>query len=339
MNAPPLAMSLGDAAGIGPDIAIAAWRLRRENALPAFAVIGGADILRDRAAQLGLDCPVSDIADLSEAADAFARALPVLALDIAAPPCAPGHPDPRLAPLTIGSIREAVALTLAGRASGVVTNPISKAVLYDAGFAYPGHTEFLAALAREAGFAAEPVMMLSSAELKVVPATVHMALRDAPDAITRARLATVIAVTAEGLGRWFGLTRPRIAVAGLNPHAGEDGAMGREEIDVIRPAIEEARAKGYEVTGPWPADTLFHAEARAGYDAVIAMYHDQALAPFKTIAFDTGVNVTLGLPFIRTSPDHGTAFALAGTGRASASSLIEAIRLADRMRRAQPSPP
>ncbi len=329
-RAAPLALTMGEPAGIGLDITIAAWCKREPLAITAFALIGLANAVRNRAECLGLHCPIVTIGDIAEAGEVFPTALPVLDSENG-PDAMAGAPAPDLAPFVVQSIRDAVGLTLSGRARAVVTNPISKAALHRTGFAYPGHTEFLAALAIEAGFDADPVMMLASQELRVVPATVHIALKDVPGALSVAGLLSTIKVTACELERRFGIAEPRMAVTGLNPHAGEDGVMGREEIDIIAPAIEAARAAGLKVSGPWPADTLFHAAARETYDAVIAMYHDQALIPFKTIAFDTGVNVTLGLPFVRTSPDHGTAFSLAGTGRASPASLIEAIRMADRM--------
>jgi 4-hydroxythreonine-4-phosphate dehydrogenase len=206
-------------------------------------------------------------------------------------------------------------------------------MLYRGGFAFPGHTEYLASLAATGGTTPHPVMMLASKWLKVVPVTIHIPLKDVPAALTEELMLSTIETTARDLDRFFGISRPRLAVSGLNPHAGEEGGLGREEIDIIQPAIEAARNKGLEVTGPYPADTLFHAGARASYDAVICMYHDQALVPLKTLAFDEGVNITLGLPFVRTSPDHGTAFTIAGTGKANPRSLIEALRLADAMSR------
>jgi 4-hydroxythreonine-4-phosphate dehydrogenase len=242
-----------------------------------------------------------------------------------------GRPDAAAAPAIMQSIERAVNLVQQGTASAVVTNPIAKAVLYGAGFPFPGHTEYLAALASAGRRPFQPVMMLVSPTLKVVPVTIHVPLTDVPSRLTEALILSTIEITARELGRYFGLQSPRLAVSGLNPHAGEQGGLGREEIDIIAPAIEAARAKGFDVTGPHPADTLFHAAARAAYDAAICMYHDQALVPFKTLAFEEGVNVTLGLPFIRTSPDHGTAFDIAGTGRASPSSLIAALRLASAM--------
>jgi 4-hydroxythreonine-4-phosphate dehydrogenase len=218
-----------------------------------------------------------------------------------------------------------------GEASAVVTNPISKSHLYKAGFKFPGHTEYLAALAEKNGQVPHPVMMLAAGILKVVPTTIHVPLKDVPGALTSELLAKTIAITDHDMRRWFGLARPRIAVSGLNPHAGEEGNLGREEVDMIRSAIVAAQHAGIDVSGPYPADTLFHAASRKRYDVAICMYHDQALIPFKTLAFEEGVNVTLGLPFVRTSPDHGTAFDIAGTGKANPTSLIEALRLADRM--------
>jgi 4-hydroxythreonine-4-phosphate dehydrogenase len=254
----------------------------------------------------------------------------VLPISVAARVVA-GHPDPANAAAVEQSIERSVALVQGGAASAVVTYPISKATLIRAGFGFPGHTEFLAALAgREAS---DAVMMLAGEGLKVVPVTIHIPLKDVMGALSTERILKTLEITARDVARYFGLARPRIAVTGLNPHAGEDGTIGREESETIVPAIEAARRQGIDVTGPYPADTLFHAEARKAYDVAVAMYHDQALIPVKTLAFDTGVNVTLGLAFVRTSPDHGTAFALAGTGRASPRSLIEALRLADTMRR------
>jgi 4-hydroxythreonine-4-phosphate dehydrogenase len=242
-----------------------------------------------------------------------------------------GRPDPAFASATIESIERAVGYVRSGEASAIVTNPIAKHVLYEAGFRFPGHTEFLGALAAQWGERAQPVMMLWSRELSVVPVTIHIPLADAPGALTRELIASTARIVAADLHDRFGIARPRLAIAGLNPHAGEGGAMGREEIETIGPAIAELRAEGLDVSGPHPADTMFHAAARARYDVALTMYHDQGLIPIKTLAFDTGVNVTLGLPFIRTSPDHGTAFDIAGKGLANPTSLIEAARLAARL--------
>jgi 4-hydroxythreonine-4-phosphate dehydrogenase len=274
--------------------------------------------------------PVVQVASASEAASAFAKALPVLPCPLAEPVVA-GQPSSAAAPAITGAIERAVALTLSGEASAVVTNPIAKHVLASAGFAYPGHTEFLGALAQGRGLAASPVMMLCGADLRVVPVTIHIPLARVPSAVTTPLIEEAARITAAGLTRYFGIASPRLALTGLNPHAGEEGMLGHEDHDIVAPAIAALRAEGFDVTGPHPADTLFHARARQGYDAALAMYHDQALIPLKTLAFDEGVNVTLGLPFIRTSPDHGTAFDIAGTGAARPDSLIAALRLAAAM--------
>ncbi|MBK5198654.1 MAG: 4-hydroxythreonine-4-phosphate dehydrogenase PdxA [Methyloceanibacter sp.] len=328
----PLALTLGDPAGIGPDITLLAWAARRREPIPPFVVLGDAAVLAARAKALGLSVPIAEIVDAKAAAGLFADALPLIPVEVSGDVIA-GRPDQAAMPAVKQSIERAVRLVQQGAARAVVTNPISKAMLYRAGFAFPGHTEYLASLASTDGQALLPVMMLVSGPLKVVPVTIHIPLHEVPRALTKDLILAVIETTAKDLGRFFGIERPRLAVTGLNPHAGEDGSLGREEIDIITPAIEAAKRKGLDVTGPHPADTLFHAGARATYDAAIAMYHDQALVPFKTLAFEEGVNVTLGLPFVRTSPDHGTAFAIAGTGKARPTSLIEALRLADAMSR------
>jgi 4-hydroxythreonine-4-phosphate dehydrogenase len=332
----PLALTLGDPAGIGPDITLLAFQARLSTTVPSFLLLGDPDVLAKRARTLGLAVKIEPLGDACAAPSLFAEALPVLPVRVAGNVVA-GRPDSAAAGAVQQSIEQAVALVRGGKASAVVTNPISKAVLARAGFVFPGHTEFLAALAgRESS---DAVMMLVGGDLKVVPVTIHIPLKEVMGALTEARIVKTLLTTAHDLARYFGVARPRIAVTGLNPHAGEGGTMGREEIDVILPAIEAARRQGLDVTGPHSADTLFHAEARKTYDVAVAMYHDQALIPVKTLAFDTGVNVTLGLPFVRTSPDHGTAFALAGTGKASPRSLIEALRLANTMRRhAEPKP-
>jgi 4-hydroxythreonine-4-phosphate dehydrogenase len=323
----PLALTLGDPAGIGPDITLLAYAARLMEAIPPFLWIGDPDILAARAEALGLAVPIARVDDPVIAVERFAEELPVLPIPVPGPVVA-GRPDPAASAAIQASIERAVALVRAGEASAVVTNPISKAGLTRTGFAFPGHTEFLAHLA---GAPASAVMMLAGGGLRVVPVTIHLALKDVPGALSQALILDTLMTTARGLARHFGLAKPRIAVTGLNPHAGEDGTMGSEETDIIIPAIAAARAKGLDVTGPYPADTLFHQGARKGYDVAVAMYHDQALIPLKTLAFDEGVNVTLGLPFVRTSPDHGTAFDLAGTGDSSPRSLIEALRLAEAM--------
>jgi len=326
----PLALTLGEPAGIGPDLAIAVWRRRAELALPPFYLIANADFIRRRAEHLGASVPVRAV-EPNEASQAFATELPVVELELAVS-AAPGRPDRSSAPAAIAAIRRAVADVLAGTASAVVTNPVAKNVLYRSGFAEPGHTEFLARLAaEESGRAMHPVMMLWSPELAVVPVTIHLPLAEVPAKLDRDLIVTTGRITARDLRDRFGIAQPRLAVAGLNPHAGEDGALGREDADIVKPAVDGLIADGIDARGPIPADTMFHADARATYDVALAMYHDQALIPIKTLAFDHAVNVTLGLPFVRTSPDHGTAFDIAGSGRADPSSLIAAIRLAARL--------
>jgi 4-hydroxythreonine-4-phosphate dehydrogenase len=326
----PLALTIGEAAGIGPDLTLALWRRRAELDLPAFYLIGEADFLRTRARALGLDVALAAVTP-GEAAATFKRALPVVPLDLPIT-AAPGKPDATSAPAAIASIRRAVADVLGGRAAGMVTNPIAKNVLYRSGFAEPGHTEFLAKLSEEAtGSRARPVMMLWSAELAVVPVTIHLPLKQVPAHVTTDLVAETGRIVARDLAARFRIARPRLVVAGLNPHAGEDGALGDEDLTIVAPAVARLKAEGIEVRGPLPADTLFHPAARASYDVALCMYHDQALIPIKTLAFDHAVNVTLGLPFVRTSPDHGTAFDIAGTGRGDPSSLLAALRLAARL--------
>lgn len=319
-----LALTMGDPAGIGGELTLKAWSALRETG-PAFTALD--DAVRLRALDSGV--PIQ-IVETIEAADAiFGRALPVLATPLAAA-VIPGRGDPANAAAVIASIEGAVRLAQAGRASGVVTNPINKATLYQAGFKHPGHTEFLGALTG----APLPVMMLANDQLRVVPVTVHVGLRAALDLLTTELIVATARITAESLRRQFGIARPRLGIAGLNPHAGEGGAMGTEEQSVIEPAMAILRAEGIELSGPYPPDTMFTPSARAGYDVAICMYHDQALIPLKTIDMARGVNVTLGLPIVRTSPDHGTAFDIAGRGIADPSSLIAAIQMADRMGKA-----
>ncbi len=328
----PLALTMGDPAGIGLDITLKAWSERNRCALPPFVLFGDPDALGARARMLSLDVAFKTVSTPAEGAAGFATHLPVIPIPCAAPVVA-GVPDTANAAAVIASIEKAVAAVKRGEASAVVTNPIAKSVLMAEGFPYPGHTEFLGALAeREFSVSGvRPVMLLASSELKVVPLTVHIPLADVPKAITSRSIVATTQILNRSLIEDFGIAHPRIAVTGLNPHAGEDGKIGHEDERVIAIAIAALREGGMAVTGPHPADTLFHAAARETYDAVLAMYHDQALIPIKTLAFDTGVNVTIGLPFVRTSPDHGTAFSIAGTGEARASSLMEALRLADAM--------
>ena len=322
-----LALTIGEPAGIGCDIALMAWQRRRELDLPAFYLIADPAHVESRAQRLGIPLSIAEVAP-EQAGAAFAKALPVAALEERAS-AAPGHPDQSSAAVALASIRRAVRDTLEGRASAVVTNPIAKAVLYRAGFADPGHTEYLARLAQEmAGVTARPVMMLWCPELAVVPVTIHVPLREVPGLLTQDLIVETGRIVAHDLSTRFGLRHPRLAVTGLNPHAGEDGLLGDEEIRIVQPAIERLQAQGIAARGPLPADTLFHAAARKTYDAALCMYHDQALVAIKTLAFDDAVNVTLGLPFVRTSPDHGTAFDIAGTGRANPASLIASLRLA-----------
>jgi 4-hydroxythreonine-4-phosphate dehydrogenase len=334
----PLALTMGDPAGIGLDVTIAAWARRATVPLPPFVLLPDPDALARRARQLGVRCEMDVVSALPSARELPQEALPVLPVTLKAPVEA-GTANPVNASAVIEAIERAVGETMAGRASGVVTNPISKATLYAAGFAHPGHTEFLAELAKKhaPGRNWTPVMMLASDELRVVPLTIHIPLAEVPAAVTRERILEVCRITARDLAVRFGIPRPRIRVAGLNPHAGEGGSLGREEIEIITPAIETLQREGLDVSGPYSADTLFHAAARSRYDVAVCMYHDQALIPIKTIAFDTGVNVTLGLPFVRTSPDHGTAFDIAGTGKASPASLVAALHLAARMAASSPA--
>lgn len=319
----PLALTMGEPAGIGAELALKAWQLHRRE-LPPFFVIADPGHLTALARHLGWPVPIVTITHPGEAAAAFDRGLPVLSEPLAAE-VKPGIIDPRNATAVITAIRRAVDLVRKGEAAAVVTNPINKAALYDAGFSHPGHTEYLAELA---GGNPTPVMMLVGGGLRVVPITIHVALRQALSALDTDLIVEHGRIVARALVGDFGIDRPRLAVAGLNPHAGEAGSMGREEIEMIEPAIRVLRAEGIDADGPLPPDTMFHSGARQRYDAQLCMYHDQALIPIKTLAFDSGVNVTLGLPFVRTSPDHGTAFDIAGRGTANETSLVAALRLA-----------
>jgi 4-hydroxythreonine-4-phosphate dehydrogenase len=326
----PLALTLGEPAGIGPDITLAAWRRRAELALPAFYLLADPTFIAERAKRLGLDIPIA-VVEPSAAALAFRTALPVVDIGVEIT-AQPGHPDNTSAPAALAAIDRAVADASGGIAAAVVTNPVAKNVLYRSGFAEPGHTEYLAKLAQgSTGKRMHPVMMLWSPELAVVPVTIHLPLREVVARLSTDLIVQTGRIVARDLIARFRIARPRLVVAGLNPHAGEDGALGKEDLDVVQPAVERLQADGIDARGPLPADTLFHAAARASYDVALAMYHDQALIPIKTLAFDHAVNVTLGLPFIRTSPDHGTAFDIAGSGRADPSSLIAAIALAARL--------
>ncbi|MCJ8519178.1 4-hydroxythreonine-4-phosphate dehydrogenase [Pseudorhizobium tarimense] len=323
----PLALTQGDPAGIGPDISLAAWLKRSESALPPFIYLGDPVILAARARLMGLDVPIREL-EPSAAVSTFADALPVHPIPAGAE-IAPGEPHVATAQSTISAIETAVNLTLEGQAAAVVTNPIAKSVLYEGGFGFPGHTEFLADLAtRSTGKPVKPVMMLAGPKLRAIPVTIHIPIHSVPAALTEELIVETCRIAHHDLKERFGIAQPRLAVAGLNPHAGEDGAIGLEDRDVIHPAIAKARKEGINAFGPLPADTMFHDEARTRYDVAICMYHDQALIPAKALGFDTSVNVTLGLPFIRTSPDHGTAFGIAGQGLARETSLVEALKLA-----------
>jgi 4-hydroxythreonine-4-phosphate dehydrogenase len=333
--AKPLALTSGEPAGIGPDITLKAWLRRDELNLPAFYWLGDMASLKDRAKALGLNIDLAEVRP-EEADSAFAQALPVVPTGHAAT-ARPGHPDDSSAGAALASIRQAVADVTAGRASAVVTNPIAKNVLYRAGFRHPGHTEYLAELASTNASTPQPVMMLWSPTLAVVPVTIHVSLREALAQLSSDLIVTTARIVAAELKSHFRIAQPRLAISGLNPHAGEDGSLGTEEQTIVSPAVETLRRQGLDVRGPLPADTMFHEAARKTYDCAICMYHDQALIPIKALAFEEAVNVTLGLPFIRTSPDHGTAFDIAGTGKANPASLIAALRLAARMADIQPA--
>ena len=325
----PLALTMGEPAGIGGEIALMAW-IRRRDGIPPFFVLDDPDRLAALSRRIGLAVPIVAIETPEDAGARFGEALPVLPLALARE-ARPGHLDPANAGAVLDAIRRAVELVQAGRAGAVVTNPIHKHVLYEAGFKHPGHTEYLAELARENGRTPTPVMMLACPQLRVVPVTIHLPIRQAIADLTSAMIVETGEIVARDLARRFGKTNPRLAVAGLNPHAGEGGALGREDDEIVRPAVEALKKLGIAATGPWAPDSMFHADARAGYDAALCMYHDQALIPIKTLDFHGGVNVTLGLPFIRTSPDHGTALDIAGSGRANPASLIAALKLASAM--------
>jgi 4-hydroxythreonine-4-phosphate dehydrogenase len=327
---PPLALTIGEPAGIGPEIALLAWKLAPANKLKPFVLVGDHKTMVKTGARL--DIPVTKVNSSEAACAQFASALPVL--DVPMPGSVQlGNPSPETAQGVIAAIDTAVGITLRGEARAVVTNPIQKSVLTAAGFNYPGHTEYLAHLAEKAGHRATPVMMLANEKLKAIPVTVHIALADVTKYLTTELIVSTARIAHRDLVDKFGIARPRLAISGLNPHAGEAGTMGAEDITIIAPAIAQLLDEGIIATGPLPADTMFHDEARAEYDAAICMYHDQALIPVKTLGFHDGVNVTLGLPFVRTSPDHGTALALAGTGNARPDSLIAALRLADQLTR------
>lgn len=331
MTGRPLIVTMGDPAGVGPEIIAKAWPILATPPGPLapvtpFAVIGDADVLSARGAK------VERIFAPSDAVAVFGRAIPVLHAPASAP-VTPGQPDPRNAPAVADWIERAVDLTLSGEACGVVTAPIAKAPMYASGFRFPGHTEFIAELTADMPFGGTrgPVMMLTAKDLRACLVTIHVAIDQLPELVTAERVMRVARVVHESMKRDFGIAAPRLALAALNPHAGEGGAIGLQEIEVLRPAAAALRAEGLNITDPLPADTLFHEEARARYDATVCLYHDQALIPVKTLDFWGGVNATLGLPIVRTSPDHGTGFDIAGKGIARADSFIAAVRLASEM--------
>ena len=326
---PLLALTMGEPGGVAPDITLQAWQELKNTAL-TFFVVGDLSKLRARAKKLQLEVPLIYISKPEDAHEIFKTALPILPLelenDVVSGTASPDH-----AKNVISSIDRCVDFALNGKVQGIVTNPIQKESLYQAGFNHQGHTDYLAHLAREAGKQATPVMMLSSSNLRTVPVTVHIPLRDVATSLTKQAIVEQTTVVDRDLRKYFGIKKPRIGITGLNPHAGENRTIGLEERDIIEPAVHELREADVDVSDPLPADTVFHEEARSAYDCFICMYHDQALIPVKTIGFHEGVNTTLGLPFIRTSPDHGTALSLAGTGRANPLSLISAIRQAAQM--------
>ncbi len=319
----PIVVTMGDPAGIGGEITLLAWR-DHHDALPPFCLLDDPDRIQRLAGFTGIDCPIVKISEVEEATTLSRRALPVLPLSrpINTLPGANSTPDGLM---VIESIDKAIALAMDGRAEGIVTNPIQKSRLYAAGFDAPGHTEYLGKCAK---LNAPPVMLLAGPSLMVVPVTIHLSLKDAIYRLSTQKIVHTLEVSISSLKTDFGIPHPRIAVSGLNPHAGEFGHLGREEIDIIRPAIQQVLKTGANVIGPLASDTMFNGAARSTYDIAVCMYHDQALIPIKTLDFDKSVNVTVGLPFVRTSPDHGTAYNIAGTGKANPKSLIAAIRMA-----------
>ncbi|WP_420340620.1 4-hydroxythreonine-4-phosphate dehydrogenase PdxA [Roseibium sp.] len=324
----PVAITLGEPAGIGPDLTLQAWFNRKKLGLPAFYVRGDVELLSQRAEKLELPVHFESCSP-DQASDRFSHALPVVQTGPSLTDM-PGEEDPAAATSVINSIEACVLDVFDGVAIGVVTNPINKAALYRAGFKHPGHTEFLGALAEEfwPGQPSKPVMMIAGPDLMVVPVTIHIPLSDVPQRLTEDLIVETAEIVSNDMTSRFGFKNPRLALCGLNPHAGENGALGTEDQSVIVPAVERLKAMGIAASGPHPADTMFHPEARLKYDCALGMYHDQVLVPAKTIGFDDSVNVTLGLPFIRTSPDHGTAYTLAGTGMARIESFCAAIRMA-----------
>jgi len=327
---PPLGLTMGEPAGIGPELALKVWQGREASNIPPFVLIASKQQMVKSCSELGFDDICQEVKTPRQALSIFHHALPLLALETE---CAvvPGQLDPAAASCITGAIEKATQLALCGDTSGVVTNPIHKKNLYDSGFSFPGHTEFLAHLACSTSPAPLPVMMLQGGGLRAVPVTIHIPLSHVPAALTTDLIVATAEIVHRDLIRYFDMEAPRLVVAGLNPHAGEDGALGTEDITIIKPAIEALQSKGLNIVGPLPADTMFHEKARAHYDVALCMYHDQALIPVKTLGFETGVNITLGLDFIRTSPDHGTALDIAGKGIADPDSLNEALKTAAQM--------
>ena len=327
----PIAITIGEPAGIGPDVILQSWLLRDK--LKPFYVLGDVELLQDRARMMGVDVPVS-VASPEDTEQVFNQALPAVPLNNKLTN-QPGVASSMNGAGVIEAIETAVDHIKSGKARAMVTAPINKKSLYNAGFSYPGHTEFLASLAEKwgggNGGTAQPVMMLAGPKLRAVPVTIHIPLVEVPSSLTTEKIVEIATITAIDLKRRFGIACPRLAISGLNPHAGEEGAMGSEDRTIIKPAVTALNASGIAAIGPLPADTMFHERARATYDVAICMFHDQALIPAKALDFDHTVNVTLGLPFIRTSPDHGTAFDIAGSGKANPSSMIAAIQMADEM--------
>ena len=326
---PPIAISMGEPAGVGPDLILTLYHEREQHALAPFIVVGNLGFLAARARRLGLSINFA-ATGMADASGTFATALPVLHIDGLVPD-KPGETSLLSGKVVVECIQRAVTETLSGNARGMVTAPIHKSALYAAGFNYPGHTEYIAALCANGGPTPQPVMMMAHDDLRAVPLTIHVPLHEVPALVTAKLIRDTATIVEHDLRTRFGIEEPRIAVTGLNPHAGEAGTIGTEDRDIIQPAVIDLQHRGMKIEGPFPADSVFHLPRWRSYDAVIAMYHDQALIPIKTVAFDEGVNITLGLPIVRTSPDHGTAFDLAGSGKASTTSMLAAVQMADRL--------